>query len=104
MLWFVTVLVLSVSGSAFAQHLKPAKVRDCTTTCNQNAPETVAAALEVTRQILPGPILLGLAPVPTLAPVPGPVFVPETLTLEPVLIRPEVIVESHPRAPPLNLE
>jgi hypothetical protein len=104
MLWFVTVLVLSVSGSAFAQHLKPSKILDCSSTCNQNAPESITAALEVTRQSLPGPMLLGLAPIPTLAPTPSPIFVLEEITLEPVLIAPEIVVESHPRAPPMKLE
>ena len=104
MLWFVTVLVLSVSGSAFAQHLKPAKVLDCSNTCNQNAPERIASALEVTRQSLPGPMLLGLAALPTLAPTPSPIFALEEITLEPVLIAPEIVVESNPRAPPMNLE
>ena len=102
MLWFVTVLVLSVSGSAFSQHLKPAKVLDCGDTCNQNAPESLAAALEVTRQSLPGPVLLGLAALPTLAPTPSPIFALEEITLEPVLIAPEVVIESNPRAPPMN--
>jgi hypothetical protein len=104
MLWFVTVLVLSVSGSAFAQHLKPSKILDCSSICNQNAPESIAAALEVTRQTLPIPMLLGLVPLATLAPTPSPIFVLEEITLEPVLIAPEIVVESHPRAPPMNLE
>jgi hypothetical protein len=104
MLWFVTVLVLSVSGSAFAQHIKPTKVLDCSSTCNQNAPESIASALEVTRQNLPGPLLLGLAPTPTLAPIPNQIFAPEEITLEPVLIAPEIVVESNPRAPPMTLE
>jgi hypothetical protein len=104
MLWFVTVLVLSVSGSAFAQHLKPAKVLDCSNTCNQNAPESLASALEVTRQILPGPLLLGLAAPPTLAPTPSQIFALEEITLDPVLIALEIVVESNPRAPPMNLE
>jgi hypothetical protein len=104
MLWFVTVLVLSVSGSAFAQHLKPAKILDCSSTCNQNAPESIAAALEVTPQSLPAPILLGLAALPTLAPTPSPIFALEEITLEQVLIAPEVVVESNPRAPPMILE
>ena len=104
MLWFVTVLVLSVSGSAFAQHIKPAKVLDCSNTCNQNQPESITAALEVTRQSLPGPILLGLAPTPTLAPIPNQIFMLGEITLEPVLIAPEIVVESHPRAPPMTLE
>jgi hypothetical protein len=104
MLWFVTVLVLSVSGSAFAQHINPTKVLDCSNTCNQNAPERITAALEVTRQSLPGPLLLGLAATPTLAPTPGPVFMLEQITLEPVLIAPEMVVESNPRAPPMTLE
>jgi hypothetical protein len=103
-LWFVTVLVLSVSGSAFAQHLKPVKVLDCSSTCNQNQPESIAAALEVTRQSLPAPLLLGLAPTPTLAPTPNQIFVLEEITLEPVLIAPEIAVESNPRAPPMTLE
>ena len=102
MLWFVTVLVLSVSGSAFAQHLKPAKILDCSNTCNQNAPESIASALEVTRQSLPAPMLLGLAPLPTFAPTPSPIFVLEETTLEPVLIAPEILVESNPRAPPMS--
>jgi hypothetical protein len=104
MLWFVTVLVLSVSGSAFAQHLKPTKVLDCSNTCNQNQPESIAAALEVTRQSLPAPMLLGLAATPTLAPTPGQIFALEEITLEPVLIAPETVIESNPRAPPMNLE
>jgi hypothetical protein len=104
MLWFVTVLVLSVSGSAFAQHLKPSKILDCSSTCNQNQPESITAALEVTRQNLPGPMLLGLTPRPTLAPTPSPIFVLEEITIEPVLIAPEIVVESHPRAPPMTLE
>jgi hypothetical protein len=104
MLWFVTVLVLSVSGSAFAQHLKPAKILDCSSTCNQNAPESIVSALEVTRQSLPGPMLLGLAALPTLAPTPSPIFALEKITLEPILISPEIVVESNPRAPPMNLE
>ena len=104
MLWFVTVLVLSVSGSAFAQHIKPTKILDCSSTCNQNQPESIIAALEVTRQSLPAPILLGLAATPTLAPTPGPVFVLEEITLEPVLVAPEIAVVSNPRAPPVNLE
>jgi hypothetical protein len=104
MLWFVTVLVLSVSGSAFAQHIKPAKVLDCSSTCNQNAPESITTALEVTRQVLPGPLLVGLAPIPTLAPTPSPIFALEEITLELVLIAPEIVVESNPRAPPMTLE
>jgi hypothetical protein len=104
MLWFVTVLVLSVSGSAFAQHLKPAKILDCSQTCNQNQPESIAAALEVTRQSLSAPLLLGLAPLPTLAPIPSPIFVLEEIELEPVLIAPEIVVAGHPRAPPMKLE
>jgi hypothetical protein len=104
MLWFVTVLVLSVSGSAFAQHIKPAKILNCTNTCNQNVPERIVAALEVTRQSLPGPVLLGLAALPTLAPIPSQIFVLEENPLEPVLIAPEIVVESNPRAPPMNLE
>jgi hypothetical protein len=104
MLWFVTVLVLSVSGSAFAQHIKPAKILNCTNTCNQNVPERIVAALEVTRQSLPGPVLLGLAALPTLAPIPSQIFGLEENPLEPVLIAPEIVVESNPRAPPMNLE
>jgi hypothetical protein len=104
MLWFVTVLVLSVSGSAFAQHIKPTKVLDCSSTCNQNVPESIAVALEVTRQSLPGPILIGLAPRPTLAPTPNPVFALEAITPEPVLLASETVVESNPRAPPMTLE
>ena len=103
MLWFVTVLVLSVSGSAFAQHIKPTKILDCSSTCNQNAPENITSALEVTRQSLPGPMLLGLAPIPTLAPIPSQIFALEEITLEPVLIAPEIIVESKPRAPPMSV-
>jgi hypothetical protein len=104
MLWFVTVLVLSVSGSAFAQHLKPTKILDCSNTCNQNAPESIASSLEATRQTLPGPMLLGLAAIPTLAPIPSQIFVLEEITLEPVLIAPEIVVQSNPRAPPMTLE
>jgi hypothetical protein len=103
MLWFVTVLVLSVSGSAFAQHIKPTKILDCSNTCNQNAPESIAAALEVTRQSLPGPMLLGLAAIPTLAPIPSQIFALEEITLEPILLAPEIVVESNPRAPPMSV-
>jgi hypothetical protein len=104
MLWFVTVLVLSVSGSAFAQHIKPTKVLDCSSTCNQNTPERIAVALEVSRQSLPGPLLIGLAALPTLAPIPSQIFALEAVMLEPVLLAPEIAIESNPRAPPMTLE
>jgi hypothetical protein len=101
LIWFVTMLVLSVSGSAFAQHLNPTQVQ-CTE-CQDRQPEMVMAVLEVSRQELPGLLWLGFVPAPTVAPVPAHLFAAFEVQLGPVLPKFEWISQSNPRAPPVLL-